>query len=230
MNKFIIGVCLLFFAPILFAQKVTVTRQQEKVKSASADVFAAALEGAKEEVNTALIKFLKDVGKTKNGSDLITISDPIFNGTAFSKKSFYASTKGDDKKTTVWLGFIKSEWEVSDTTLVRRELNQLTYQFGIKFYKDKVQAQVDETQQALDAVERQQTRIDNQGKDLTNKLSNNQQQKIQLEKQLDANKLENAVLLQKIQNNKKAQDSIANATLQIKKVMEIHKSKFREIN
>lgn len=230
MNKFIIGVCLLFFAPLLFAQKVTVTRSQEKVKSTSADVFTTALEGSREEVNAALVKFLKDIGKTKNGTDLITISDPVFNGTAFSKKIVYAATKGDDKRTTVWLGFIKSEWEPSDTTLVRRELSQLTYQFGIKFYKDKVQAQVDETQQALDAVERQQMRIDNQGKDLVNKLSNNQQQKIQLEKQLEANKLENAVLLQKIQNNKKAQDSIANATLQIKKVMEIHKSKFREIN
>ena len=229
MNKFLIAVLLTFSASAI-AQKVTVVRQSEKIKAESVEVYATTLEGGKEEVTAALIKFLKEIGKVRQGTDVITISDPVLNGTAFSKKSFYAFAKGDEKSSSVWLGLIESEWEASEINYANRELEKLTYQFGIKFYQSKVQAQIDETQQALDAVERQQQRLTNQNKDLNNKLVNNEQQKIQLEKSLETNKLEHAVLLQKIENNKKAQDSIANANLQIEKVMELHKAKYRTIN
>ena len=229
MNKFLsLAFLLLSFSVV--AQKVTVTRQPEKIKSESGEVFSTTLEGSKEEVTSALLKFLKALGKVRQGTDVITISDPVLNGTAFSKKAFYAFAKGDEKSSSVWLGIIESEWESSEVNYVNRELEKLTYQFGIKYYQDKVQAQIDETQQALDAVERQQQRLTNQNKDLNTKLVNNEQQKIQLEKSLENNKLEHAVLLQKIENNKKAQDSIANANVQIKKVMELHKAKYRTIN
>ena len=51
-----------------------------------------------------------------------------------------------------------------------------------------------------------------------------------MEKSIEANKLENAVLKVKLENNKKAQDSLANVGVQIKKVMESHKEKQRKIN
>ena len=70
----------------------------------------------------------------------------------------------------------------------------------------------------------------NQNKDLSIKLSNNEQEKIQLDKTLETNKLENAVLKVKLDNNKKAQDSLANVGLQIKKVMETHRDRQRKIN
>jgi len=61
-------------------------------------------------------------------------------------------------------------------------------------------------------------------------LSNNEQEKTQLEKQLQSNSLEHAVLLQKIENNKKSQDSVVNAGLQIKKVLEAQKEKQKKVN
>jgi hypothetical protein len=93
-----------------------------------------------------------------------------------------------------------------------------------------VQKQIDETQQALDAVEKQQQRTLNQSKDLTIKVSNNEQEKIQLEKSLENNKLENVALKIRMENNKKAQDSLLNVNVQIKKVLETHKEKQRKIN
>jgi hypothetical protein len=70
----------------------------------------------------------------------------------------------------------------------------------------------------------------NQNKDLNTKLVNNAQQKIQLEKSLEANKLDNLVLIQKIENNKKSQDSVRLAGEQIKKVIEMHKERQRKVN
>jgi len=51
-----------------------------------------------------------------------------------------------------------------------------------------------------------------------------------LEKALDANKLENLVLIQKIENNKKSQDSVKLAGEQIKRIMELHKERQRKVN
>ncbi len=230
MNKVI--ACILFTSITFFAtaQKVTVINQNEKVKTETVEGFSATLEGKKEDVTAAWVKFLKDIGKAKQGVDVITVGDPVLNGTAFAKKFIYATSKGDEKSTTVWAGIIASEWESTEVNYANRELDKLVYQFGIKYYKDKVQAQIDETQQALDAVERQQQKLVNQNSDLNGKLINNEKEKIQLEKSLEANKVEHAVLLIKIENNKKAQDSIANANAQIKKVMELHKEKYRKIN
>jgi chromosome segregation ATPase len=113
---------------------------------------------------------------------------------------------------------------------VNRGLEKLVYQFGVTYHRGRVQVQIDETQQALDAVEKQKVRTVNQNKDLTLKLSNNDQERVQLEKSLETNKLENAALKIKLENNKKSQDSLANVGVQIKKVMESHKEKQKKIN
>lgn len=230
MNRFRIAILLVACSFAGNAQKVTVVKQRETVKTEQVEVYAAALQGSKDDVTNALVKFLKGVGKARQGADLITVGDPVLNATAFTKKFFYANVKGDETNATAWIGILESEWDANEINYVNRELEKLTYQFGIRYYQDKVQAQIDETQQALEAVERKQQRLTNQNKDLNGRLVNNEEQKIQLEKTLENNKLEHAVLLQRIDNNKKAQDSVANATIQIKKVMELHKAKFRSIN
>jgi thiamine monophosphate kinase len=142
----------------------------------------------------------------------------------------YAGNNEGDKNSTVWMGINSKEWEDKDVTYANRELQKMMNQFGVKFYRDQVQLQIDETQQALDAVAKQQQRMLNQNKDLTLKLSNNEQEKTQLEKTLETNKLENAALKIRLENNKKAQDSLLNVGVQIKQVMETHKEKQRKIN
>jgi hypothetical protein len=131
---------------------------------------------------------------------------------------------------TVWLGVRLTEWETKDADFIQKQLEKLTYQFGVRFYREKMQNQIDESQQALDAVDKQTLRFANQGKDLATKLTNNELEKVKLEKALEANKLENAALKIKIENNKKAQDSISNAAIQIKKVKESQMEKLRKIN
>ncbi len=61
-------------------------------------------------------------------------------------------------------------------------------------------------------------------------LGNNEQEKIHLDKSVDANKLEHEALLIKLERNKKAQDSLVNVSEQIKKVMITHQDQLRKIN
>jgi hypothetical protein len=109
-------------------------------------------------------------------------------------------------------------------------VNKVVFQFGVRFYHDLVQKEIDQSQQAFDATEKQKTRLINQNKDLNLRLGNNEQEKIHLEKSLEANALEKAVLLQKLENNKKAQDSVVNAGVQIKKVLDAQIEKQKKIN
>lgn len=212
------------------AQTVKVEEQNKKIKGEDASGYQTTLEGAKEDVSAAWARFLKDVGKTKQVLDYITVTDPAMGGTVYSKAIVYALSDGNAESTAVWLGIIESEWKVNDISLVTKELEKLTYRFGVKYYRDKIQAQIDEAVRALNAVERQQQRLVTQNRDLNIKLGNNEQEKVQLEKSLEANKLEHAVLLVKIENNKTSQDSVAEAGEQIKKVIELHKERQRKVN
>lgn len=230
MNKFNVFVFCLLVSASLRAQKVTVTSQTEKVKDESVEGYSTELEGKKNEVNDAWIKFLKDIGKVRQSVDPVTVSEPVFNGLVFSKGIIYAIVKSTGEKTTVWLGIKPSEWEKSNVNRINNELEKGVYRFGVKYYRDKIQVQIDEAQQALDAVDKQKLRFSNQQKDMTIQLSNNEQEKIQLDKSLEANKLENSLLKAKLINNKKAQDSLVEATAQIKKIKLLHQERQRKVN
>jgi len=230
MKKVIISL-FCFSLYITHAQTVSVTKQQERVKGENTDGYALELDVApREEVSSAWVRYLKESGKLKNSGDLISITEPVIGGTVYAKGIVYATATGSENKSKVWIGLKESEWTVNDIQIVYKELEALTYRFGVKFYRDKIQAQIDEVGQASAAVDKQQQRLVNQNKDLMLKLSNNEKEKIRLEKALEANKLEHEALLIKISNNKTSQDSVANAGVQIKKVGEMHKERQRKVN
>ena len=230
MNKFTIFSMGFLLCISLHAQKVTVATQSEKVKSESVEGYGTELEGKKDAVGSAWVKFLKDIGKVKQNSDPMTITEPVFNGLSFSKGTIYSIAKDKGENTYLWLGIKPGEWETNNVKRINNELEKAVYQFGVKYYRDKIQVQIDEAQQALDAVEKQKQRITNQTKDLTIQLSNNEQEKVQLDKSLEVNKFENAVLKVKLLNNTKAQDSLAEAGVQIQKMKQMHLERQRKVN
>ncbi len=231
MNKFLVSVLFSGLITSGYCQTVTVNKQKEKIKGESIEVFAVTLEGKKEDISSSFTKYLKEIGKLKLFASPITVSDAIMNGKTYSENVFYADVnKNNETTSTAWAGINPTEWNESEVEKVNRGLEKLVYEFGVTYYRQKVQVQIDESQQALDAVEKQKQRMLNQNKDLTLKMSNNEQEKVQLDKSLETNKLENASLKVKLENNKKAQDSLAHVAVQIKKVMESQKEKQKKIN
>jgi len=229
-NKFILFVFTFAITSLAFGQKVTVSAHSEKISGDAADGYATELEGKKEEVEVAWNKFLKDFGRPKLGTSHTSISNPALGGTAYSTGVIYADVTSKGDNTQVWIGIKEAEWTVNDIGIVKKDLEKEVYRFGVKYYKDKIQAQIDEAQRAFDATSRQSQRLVNQNKDLTIQLGNNEQEKIKLEERLSSNTLEHAVLLQKIENNKLSQDSVAQAGEQIKRVIEMHKQRQQKVN
>jgi hypothetical protein len=230
MKKFSV-IALTFFCATALAQTVTVKKTNEKVKGDKLEGFSTELEGKYTDINSQWNKFLKDLGRVKLfSSDPTIITEPVFNGTAYPKGVLYAHIFENGSLTRVWIGIQPKEWEEKDADYANKQLEKIVYQFGIQFHRSKVQSQIDETKEAADAVERQKQRLANQNKDMNFQLLNNQQEKVHLEKAVDANKLEYEALLIKLERNKKAQDSLTNVSEQIKKVMGTHQEKLRKIN
>ena len=230
MKRFFVLATLVVFTSTVFAQKVIVSKRSERVKGENADGYSSDLDAKADDVKALLGKFMKEAGKVKNSGEMITVNEPVVNGTVYMKGILYATVAGSDVKTRVWIGILPGEWNSTEVEGVTKELEQMVYRFGITYYRNVIQKQIDEAQQASDAVDKQAQRLTNEEKSLSNKLQNNDAEKIRLDKALEANKLEDLVLKQKIVNNKKSQDSIAQAAVKIKSVIELHKERQNKVN
>jgi hypothetical protein len=231
MKRSIVFSITLICSTFSFAQyALKVTKKESVINTVPTIGRAIDINGKVEDVDESLGKFLKDFGKTRSTSEYFWVVSPLLSGIAYDGAVLYASTDGDDKKTQVWMGIDTAGWRGFDINRVMTSLEEVAYQFGVKFYRDQIQKEIDESQRAFDATEKQKTRLTNQSKDLTLRVADNDQERVHLEKSLANNKLEKAALLQKIANNKKSQDSVANAGLQIKKVIEAQKEKQKKVN
>jgi hypothetical protein len=223
--KRIILLAFLFISLIARSQSIKLKSETIRVKSENAEGFEVDLEGAADDVEVQFTKYLKPIGKTKKTENVIAISLPSINGKTYTSP-LYASVKSDG---SAWIGIIPAEWS-SNAEGVKKDLEKLMYDFGVTYNREKVQRQIDESTQALMAVEKQQQRLLNQNKDLNTGLTNNRLEKSKLEKGLEDNKIELETLTKKLEQNVKDQDSLRIVNEKIKKVIDMQKEKQRRVN
>jgi hypothetical protein len=228
MKKFTVLFTMLCFALSTLAQTVKVKKDEARIKGENLSGYAVALDGKSEEVTNSLIKYFKSLGKARQNDGFITLTESTINGTAY-KSPVYGVIKENGSTTTAWIGIKKEEWGGSADN-ISQEIEKLAYEFGVKFYRDKIQVQIDESLRAFQAVEKQQQRLITQQRDLNMRLEDNKREKIQLEQSIENNKLQYEILLLKIENNKKAQDSMVVVNEQVKKVVEANKEKQKKVN
>jgi len=227
MKKYVV-ITFLLICSISKGQSVKVVKENLQIKGEIARGFETELDGKLEEVQSLLSKYLKPVGKVKKGDGADMISLPVINGKNYTSPVYV--TVRDKGKWALWVGIRAGDWSAADTAVLYTEIEKMVYDFAVNFGREKVQLQIDESMRALQAVERQQQRLVNQHKDYTTRLGENKNEKIQLEKALENNKIQFEALNKKIEQNKKDQDSVAMAGEQIKKVIEMQKEKQRRVN
>lgn len=221
-------ICLLITGSA-YAQTVKVKKEQTRIKNDYADGFEVELPGTYEEINEALEKLMKSLGKSKETEGYFAVAEPAIVGRTYTSP-VYGSTKQVGNMISAWIGIRKSDWKDNDAENVSNALQGMIQDFGITFHRDRIQKQIDETLRAAQAVERQTQRLSNQNKSLNSKLENNKQEKIDLEKSLVNNKIELETLTKQLEKNKKDQDSVAVAGQQIQKVLEMHRDRQRKVN
>jgi hypothetical protein len=225
------GFCsiLLLFSISTVAQSVKVKDAQTRVKNDYADGFEVELPGTYEEVDEALSKLMKSIGKVKTSESQFIVAEPTIVGRTYTS-SVYGATKQVGNIISAWIGLKKSEWTKGDEEHVLKALKGMLYDFGVTYHRDKIQKQIDESLRAAQAVERQQQRLTNQNKSLNSKIEKNKQEKIDLEKALVTNAIDLKTLTKQLEKNKKDQDSVGVAGQQIQKVVEMHRERQRKVN
>jgi hypothetical protein len=220
---------LLLFILSSSAQTVKVKKEQTRVKNDYADGFEVELPGTYEEIDEALEKLMKTLGKTKESEGQYAVAEPAIVGRTYTAP-VYGSTKQVGNIISAWIGLKKSEWKDSDADNISKALESMINDFGVKFHRDKIQKQIDESLRAAQAVERQTQKLSNQNKSLNSKIENNKQEKINLEKSIVSNKIELETLTKQLAKNRKDQDSVAVAGQQIQKVIDMHRERQRKVN
>jgi hypothetical protein len=208
------------------AQKVTVSANFERINGKNLTGYSTELTGSLEEVNTSLTKYLKTFGKVKATGNQFQVSEAQVNLTKYVNP-FFASSKAKGGNVTVWMG---ASDESDSVKSIRSELEKLLYNFGVKFYKDKIQVDVDESIRAQAAAEKQQQRLALEAKNLASRQEMNAKERVRLEKALVNNKQDSVKFVTSLAKNKVSQDSVAVATEQIKKMVEAHKERQRKVN
>lgn len=218
---------LLILVPLLAeGQTVKVTRENARVEGDNIPGFEFAVVAPESEVKASVAKYLKGLGRTKNAGDYMIVAEPLIAGQKHSE-SLYATTRQVGNTTAAWFGMLLPGGEVSATD---EDLEKLTYDFGLHFHREKIQQQIDESMRAQQAVEKQQNRLVSQHKDLNNKIEGNKREKMRLEQSLVDNRIEREELMKTLESNVKAQDSLFATLEQIKKVVEMHKERQRNVH
>ena len=219
---------ILFFLLVLFlpfmghAQSVQVEKEDSRIGGKNITGYQVALAASENEVLSSLSRYLKAKGKTRQSGDFITLEQPLLGGIQYAG-TLYATIKQNGGNAAAWMGMPSEEPGPGE------HLERLVHDFGVTFYREKIQDQIDESLRALQAVEKQQARLASQNKDLNTRLGNNKREKIELEKSLVNNRIEFEDLTKKLEANAKAQDSISMATGQIRKVVEMHQQRQRGV-
>lgn len=213
----------------LFSQTVKVKNEKTRIKNDYADGFEVELQATPEELEASLTKLMKTLGKSKTTENFIIVNEPTI-----AEHKYTAPVYGVNKQlgniVSAWIGIKKDDFGKDDAEVISKDLEKLLQDFGVSFYKEKIQKQIDESVRASEAVARQQQKLVNQNRDLNNKIENNKREKIQLEKSIEKNRTDLVALTKRLEKNKRDQDSVAVAGGQIKKVIEMHKEKQRKVN
>lgn len=227
MKKFVLFPFLLV-SILSLGQTVVVKKEKQKIKNDNIYSFATTLEAGTAEVNSALLKFLKSYGKPKQQDEAIVIAECIISGQAYTKP-LYGGIRQVSTSTNAWIGVNLNEW-AADSAMVVGRLEAMVKEFGVNFYRDKIQVQIDEAQRAVDIVNRQQQRTLNEQQNIQQKIESNKKEYQQLLKDIQKNRADSVALVIRMNQNKAGTDSLRTVSEKVKQALVFQKERQGKVN
>src|SRR5688572_11017576 len=146
-RRYLVSAGLTMMVVTLSAQTIKVKKETARIKSEYADGYEVALDGTVQEVESALGKLMKTLGKTKSVDIYITVNEPIIDGRNYTLP-VYAQAKQLGNMVSAWTGIKTKEWSEGDAAKVSKDLEKMLYDFAVQFHRNKIQKQIDESMQA----------------------------------------------------------------------------------
>ena len=201
---------MLGFYGMTWAQKVSTEEKSERLLGRQIKGYATTLVGT--EIREAWLKYLREHGRVRDRESYLEVRDLSFisakEDTVFSKLNQGQAT------TAIWVG----------STGKQLGLQEFLHSFGVKYYQDEIQEKIDESERVKRMAVRQQHRLVNENKNLNLRLDNNVKDSVRLVEAIKKNQLERVELLQKLDDNAKAQDSVKIELEEIREIIEKQKN------
>ena len=227
MKKFVIFYFVLS-SSLASAQTVLVKQETQKIKGVNLYGFTTNIEAPAPEVSSALVRYLKTYGKPKIQDNQITLSETTLSGQVYTK-ALFASSEVKGNGTKAWMGINLKEW-AADSSVVLSQLEGMVKQFGVNFYRDKIQAQIDEAQKAVDIVDKQQQRTLNEQQNIQQRIESNKREHQQLLKAIQKNRADSAALVIRLQQNKASTDSLKVVSEKVKQALIFQRERQSKVN
>lgn len=224
-------VALLFALPIIgYTQKVEVIESSEKIGDVLRNGISITLQLNEKMIDNGWEKFLKEHGKYDEKKNEYTQDQgeyKEFSGTPVRTLSkVYTSKNGN--VTVFWAIDLGSEY-ISKSSNKYAAAQKFLHDFGVSMYIQDVNAQVKEAEGALDDATKKQERKIKDGENLVKKVDNNKEDKARLEQKLKDNAQELVDLQKAQEQNKLDQAEAAKDVEKMKKAVEVTKQKLKNI-
>ena len=193
----------------IWAQTVSTAEKSERLLGRQIKGYSTTLVGT--DVREAWLKYLRAHGRVRDRESYLEVRDLSFisakQDTVFSKLNQGQAT------TAIWVG----------STGKQLGLQEFLHSFGVKYYQDEIQEEIDESQRVERMTVRQQQRLTNENKNLNLRLESNARDSIRLVESVEKNRLEKVDLVQRLEDNAQAQDSVKIELEKIRGVIEQQK-------
>jgi hypothetical protein len=231
MRHLLIFTLFFFIYNLSSAQKIKVTESEESIEKIPRKGLSTIIELDDNEVENNWKKQLKTYGKVDNSKGIYTVAVANVPSVSSSPCRITSIVKSSGKGTQVWyaidLGsaYVTSQGNSGAYKAAEKILND----FAIFCYKDDINSQIKDAEKALSNSVKAQEKEINEGEGLVKDVERNKQDKINLEQKIKENG-EQAVQLQKdIAKNKTDQAAAAQNVEKMKKALEVVKAKLTTV-
>ena len=208
---------------VVFAQKVVVKADEERIDNTPRTGLATTLILEKDEVEKAWIKQLKEYGKVEGKNGNYIVDKVIIPSISTTPVKLFSTIIASKEGTKVFLAVdLGKEYVSKDTKSEYDATERILKNFGIKLYRQDINDQIEAAEKAQNSSAKNQERKYKDGQTLILNREKNKQQKLDLFEQMKKNTSDSIVIQQQIEKNvldqKAAEEDLAKMKSAIERI------------
>lgn len=213
----------------LAAQEIAIQDETKRINGTTLSGYSSTIKG---DFNDILNEWTKNINeyqlrRRRNYMEMNEMSFPEVTPNTFK---VFTTVNRVDSSAIIWIGFAEDISDEDNSERLQDALFNFLYKFSFDYNKQKIQKDIEEAERAATFTSRKHNRLIQEQKNLELKLTDARNEKRRLEATLEELQLEVQVLMQKIEDNQLEQTKVYQDLEQIKKVLEKHKERLKEID
>jgi hypothetical protein len=222
---------LLFISINAFSQKVNVTEKDETIETTLRHGLSIQLVLEAEDVQKAWIKKLKEFGKVESVGDIHKVESALITSISPTPVRVISQLTKTDKGVYVFyaIDLGTNYLSFANDSLKYRIAEKILHDFGVMMYHEDINEDIKNAEKVLLKTVSAQEKVVNEGIETRKKIEKNKLQKQQLEQKLKDNAQELINLEEQIEKNKLNQDKAAKDVEKVRKALETTRERLSKV-